>query len=110
MVNIVKQESIFHEGQEIALFRISNSSGAFAEVTNIGASVVSIVVPDKKGVISNVVLRYNKLEDYLSDTFYLGATIGRVSNRMSNACFIMDGRVYHLDKNDGKNSNHGGYK
>lgn len=109
MVNIVKQESIFHEGQEIALFRISNSSGTFAEVTNIGASIVSIVVPDKKGVLSNVVLRYSKLEDYLSDTFYLGATIGRLSNRISNACFTMDGRVYHLDKNDGKNSNHGGY-
>lgn len=109
MVNIVKQESIFHEGQEIALFRISNSSGAYAEVTNIGASVVSIVVPDKKGVLSNVVLRYNKLEDYLSDTFYLGGTIGRFSNRISNACFSMDGIVYHLDKNDGKNSNHGGH-
>ncbi|MDR2949896.1 MAG: galactose mutarotase [Prevotella sp.] len=109
MVNIVKQESIFRGGQEIALFRISNSSGAYAEVTNIGASVVSIVVPDKKGVLSNVVLRYNKLEDYLSDTFYLGATIGRVSNRISNACFSMDSIVYHLDKNDGKNSNHGGF-
>lgn len=109
MVNIVKQESIFHEGQEIALFRISNSSGAFAEVTNIGASIVSIVVPDKKGVLSNVVLRYSKLEDYLSETFYLGATIGRVSNRISDACFSMDGIAYHLDKNDGKNSNHGGY-
>jgi len=109
MVNIVKQESIFHEGQEIALFRISNASGAYAELTNIGASIVSVVVPDKKGILSNVVLRYNKLEDYLTDTFYLGGTIGRISNRISDACFTMDGRVYHLDKNDGKNSNHGGY-
>lgn len=109
MVNIIKQESIFHEGQEITLFRISNSSGAYVEVTNIGASIVSIVVPDKKGVLSNVVLRYNKLEDYLSDTFYLGSTVGRFSNRISNAQFVMDGRVYYLDKNDGENSNHGGF-
>ena len=109
MVNIVKQESIFHEGQEIALFRISNASGAYAELTNIGASIVSVVVPDKKGILSNVVLRYNKLEDYLTDTFYLGGTISSISNRISDACFTMDGRVYHLDKNDGKNSNHGGY-
>lgn len=109
MVNIVKLESGFHGGQEIALFRISNSSGAFAEFTNIGASIVSIVVPDKKGILSNVVLHYDNLEDYLSDIFYLGGTIGRISNRISDACFSMDGRVYHLDKNDGKNSNHGGY-
>ena len=109
MVNIVKQESFFREGQEVALLRISNSSGAYAEVTNIGASIVSIVVPDKKGILSNVVLRYDKLEDYLSDTFYLGGTIGRYSNRVSNARFLMDGVVYNLDKNDGENSNHGGF-
>jgi aldose 1-epimerase len=109
MVNIVKQKSYFNEGQEVALLRISNSSGAYAEVTNIGASIVSIVVPDKKGILSNVVLRYDKLEDYLSDTFYLGSTIGCYSNRISNARFVMDGIAYNLDKNDGENSNHGGF-
>lgn len=109
MVNIVKLENFIAGGQEIALFRISNSSGAYIELTNIGAGIVSAVVPDKKGVLSNVVLRYDKLKDYLSDTFYMGGTIGRVSNRISNACFSMDGIAYHLDKNDGENSNHGGY-
>jgi len=109
MVNIVKQEKIIYEGQEIALFRISNMSGAYVEITNIGASIVSIVVPDKKGILSNVVLHYDKLEDYLTDNFYLGNTIGRFSNRISNARFALDGIEYILDKNDGKNSNHGGF-
>lgn len=108
MGKIVKQESIFKEEQKIVLFRISNSSGAYVEITNIGASIVSAVVPDKNGIFSNVSLRYENLEDYLSDNFYLGATIGRFSNRISNACFSMNGEVYHLDKNDGKNTNHGG--
>jgi aldose 1-epimerase len=108
-MNIVKRESIFSGEQEIALFRISNVSGTYIELANIGASIVSIVVPDKKGVLSNVVLHYGNPEDYLTDNFYLGNTIGRFSNRISNACFTMDGIVYNMDKNDGKNSNHGGY-
>lgn len=109
MANIVKRKSVFIRKQEIALFRISNVSGAYIELTNIGASIVSIVVPDKKGVLSNVVLRYDNLEDYLTGNFYLGNTVGRVSNRISNARFTMDAIVYNMDKNDGENSNHGGY-
>lgn len=107
MANIVKRKSVFIRKQEIALFRISNVSGAYIELTNIGASIVSIVVPDKKGVLSNVVLRYDNLEDYLTGNFYLGNTVGRVSNRISKARFTMDAIVYNMDKNDGENSNHG---
>lgn len=109
MSSIVKQESVLHEGKEIVLFRLRNTSGAYAEVTNLGASIVSIVVPDKKGVLSNVVLCYDDLKDYITDPFYLGNTIGRFSNRIANACFTLDGLTYSLDKNDGENSNHGGF-
>lgn len=106
---MTSRESVFYDGREIVLLRISNASGAYTELTNLGASVVSVVVPDKNGVLSNVVLRYDRLNDYFTDKFYMGSTIGRFSNRVSNARFVMDGMVYTLDKNDSENSNHGGY-
>ena len=94
---------------DIKLFRIQNASGAYVEVTNYGASLVSFVVPDKQGVLGNIILNYPKPEDYLSDQFYLGSTVGRVANRIAKAQFSLNGAVYALDKNDGNNSNHGGF-
>ena len=90
-------------------FHIQNTSGAYAEVTNYGASLVSLVVPDKHGTLENIILNYPKPEDYLSDKFYLGSTVGRFANRIANAQFSLDGTVFQLDKNDGNNSNHGGF-
>lgn len=108
MVTIQEIDSSIRERNQVFLFRISNSTGAYVEVTNYGASVISVVVPDKNGVHENVVLRYNDFNSYFTDPFYLGATVGRVANRISNARFTLNGQTYLLDKNDGKNSNHGG--
>lgn len=93
----------------IRFFRITNSKGAYIELTNYGASLVSVVVPDKAGKPGNVILNYPRPEDYLSDTFYLGSTIGRVANRISAARFSLNGKKYLLEKNDGENTNHGGF-
>lgn len=109
MANITKSDSFFVKEQEVVLFRISNSSGAYIEITNIGASIVSIIMPDKNGILTNIVLHYNDLKDYLTDSYYLGSTIGRFSNRISDARFYLNGKIYNLDKNDGDNSNHGGF-
>jgi aldose 1-epimerase len=92
----------------LALFRITNGSGAYVEVLNYGATLVSAVVPDKNNCLENVALRYPDVRDYLTDACYLGATVGRVANRISGAKFILNGREFCLDKNDGNNSNHGG--
>lgn len=92
----------------IKVFRLQNTSGAYIEVSNYGATLVSVVVPDKKGRLDNIILSYNKIDDYLIDKYYLGSTVGRVANRISKAQFELDGVVCHLDKNDGDNSNHGG--
>ncbi|NDV64270.1 aldose epimerase family protein [Bacteroides sp. 224] len=97
-----KRENIF-------LFRITNFTGAYVEISNYGASIVSVVVPDQHNKLENIVLRYNNLEDYLSDPYYMGATIGRVANRISNAQFTLNRQTFQLDKNVGNNSNHGGY-
>lgn len=97
------------DGQDVYLFRLANTKGTSVEVISYGATIKSINVLDEQGTIVNIVLGYDSLEEYVSDTNYLGATIGRCANRISNASFVMDGETYLLDKNDGLNCNHGGY-
>jgi aldose 1-epimerase len=91
------------------LFRIANRSGAYVELLDYGATLVSLVVPDRHGVMENVVLRYPNLHDYLADTCCVGSTVGRFANRIAGAKFSLDGKTFYLDKNDGDNSNHGGF-
>ncbi len=96
------------KGRAVYLFRLRNSSGAFIELTNYGATIVSIVVPDKHGVLGNVVLGFPALEGYVNDQCYIGSTIGRYANRIKDAQFALDEVIYYLDKNDNVNSIHGG--
>jgi aldose 1-epimerase len=65
-------------------------------------------VPDKAGTIQNVVLGFPSLEGYLNDTCYIGSTIGRYANRIGGARFVLNDKVYELEKNDNGNNNHGG--
>ncbi|MDR1121350.1 MAG: galactose mutarotase [Dysgonamonadaceae bacterium] len=95
--------------REIVLIRLQAANGSYAEISNYGATLVSWYVPDKTGELENIILSYHKIEDYFSDAFYLGATVGRFANRISRAQFDLNGTTYYLDKNDGNNSNHGGF-
>lgn len=110
MKEIIHTKSFSLQGKEIACFRLCNTSGSYVEVINYGATLVSIVVPDKEGIKDNVILRYENIRDYLSDIFYLGATIGRFANRISNAGIELNGQLYKLEENDGSNTNHGGFE
>jgi len=96
-------------GRPVCIFRLTNTSGAFVELTNYGATLVSAWVPDRDNHLGNVVLGHNSLQDYLTEQNYLGATIGRYANRIGNAAFTLDGKLYRLDDNDNGNSNHGGH-
>ncbi|KAI8541625.1 hypothetical protein RHMOL_Rhmol08G0076500 [Rhododendron molle] len=78
--------------------------------TTWGARIVSLVVPDKNGKLEDIVLGYDSAMDYLNDTTYFGATVGRVANRIGGAQFTLNGIHYKLDPNDGKNTLHGGSK
>ena len=98
------------KNREIVLLKLQNASGACIEVCNYGATLVSMYVPGRQGKLENIVLRYNRIEDYLSDKFYTGSTIGRFANRIARAQFQLNGKKYLLDKNDGNNSNHGGFQ
>lgn len=96
------------DGKPVYLFSIENSNGMRVQVINYGARIVSAYVPDRKGNFDNVILGYNSLEHYLKGHPYLGATIGRVANRIGNATFKLDNKSYLLTKNLGENHLHGG--
>jgi len=97
-----------HAGEPVYLFKMENADGAYVELSNYGATLVSAVVPDMHGVCSNVVLGFPSLQAYLDDDCYIGSTIGRYANRIGGASFKLDGTTWHLENNDGENTNHGG--
>jgi len=76
------------------------------ELTNWGARWLSAIVPDKHGEMANVLVSPT---DLLSDEFYMGAIVGRFANRIGGARLCIDGQTYELEKNDGQNTNHGGF-
>jgi aldose 1-epimerase len=98
-------------GKRVELFVLQNKSGAEMTVTNYGAKIVSLCVPDKTGRWVDVVLGKSSIEDYLNDQEpYFGAVCGRTANRIANARFALEGVEYKLAVNNGPNSLHGGLK
>lgn len=79
-----------------------------AEILNYGGIIKSLIVPDRNGKKTDVVLGRDTLEDYLNNDGYLGALIGRHANRIANAEFVLNGKKYTVGKNEGNNSLHGG--
>lgn len=75
---------------------------------DLGATLTELWAPDARGATANVVLGFDRLEPYLSRPSYLGATIGRVANRTAGSRFILDGKTYTLNANNGTNHLHGG--
>jgi aldose 1-epimerase len=96
------------DGRTADLFRMTNPSGAVAEITNWGARLVRILVPNKDGVLTSVIKGYDTLEKFATDTEYLGATCGRFANRIAKGKFLADGEEYTLACNNGANALHGG--
>ncbi|EMS49614.1 Aldose 1-epimerase [Triticum urartu] len=80
------------------------------KVTNWGATIMSIIVPDNKGNLADVVLGKDTLAEYVNDTAYFGPLSGRVAQRMARGRFVLDGKVYHTYINDGRNAIHGGHR
>lgn len=92
----------------IKLYRLTNDSGAYIELSSIGAGIISIVVPDKNGAYNDVVLGYSRYEDYIYDGPCAGKTAGRYANRIANGHLVVNGVIYKLNLNCGPNSLHGG--
>lgn len=98
------------DGIEVQLFTMENSNGMKVDITNYGATIVSIYVPDKNGKIDDVVLGYDNLDGYLNGDKYFGATVGRCCNRIENSKFNINGTEYKVTQNEGGNHLHGGIK
>ena len=96
------------EGTPIELFTLRNAGGAEARICNYGGLVISLKVPDRNGKLGDVVLGYDNLADYIKDTPYFGALIGRYGNRIANGRFTLDGVEHQVDVNNGINHLHGG--
>lgn len=91
------------------LYVLKNKNGMVVTITNYGARIVSINVPDKNGDTLDVALGYNSLKEYTgSDQFYYGSIIGRYGNRIDEGKFELDGETYELAQNNGPNALHGG--
>lgn len=91
---------LLSNGEEATLWRIVNSNGASMEVTDFGCRIVSISMPDRKGLIDDVVVGYGDLESFEKGDRFLGPVIGRFGNRIDHASFTLDGVTYMVDANE----------
>lgn len=98
---------ILPTGEKTLLYTIS-CGPLTASITNYGASLVRLLVPDRNGELADVVLGYDDAAGYATGRAYLGATIGRNANRIKNACFVLDNKTWSLHPNMGKHSLHSG--
>lgn len=96
-----------HDGQALERFTLRNG-GVEVEVGQYGGVILAIRVPDRDGRVGDVVLGFDRLEDYVADQAYFGALIGRYANRIGGGRLRVDGREYALPVNNGANHLHGG--
>ena len=97
------------KGEQVHLYSLKNENGMEAVVSEYGAVLVKLIVPDKNDNPLDVVLGYDEVAGYEDNGIYLGATIGRNANRIGKCRFMLNGTEYTLDKNDGNNNLHGGF-
>lgn len=92
----------------INLYTLKNSSGSVMKVTDYGAIIVSLTMPDREGKFEDVVLGYDNLDGYVKNNPYFGAIVGRYGNRIGKGKFKIDENELQLVINDGENHLHGG--
>lgn len=107
-----RQESAGHlaDGTEIFAITLKADNGVSARILSYGATLQSLIGPDRKGVKADVLLGYDDLDGYVNHPNYFGATVGRYANRIANGRFVLDGKTYQLPQNDHGQSLHGGDK
>lgn len=88
------------DGQPAQLFLLQNAGGFRAEISDYGATVVRLLAPDRQGRFDDVVLGFERVEDYVAHPTYFGSTVGRYANRIASGKFTLDGRTYTLAKNN----------
>ncbi|KAD1066239.1 hypothetical protein E3N88_43342 [Mikania micrantha] len=95
--------------EHLKIYELNN--GHFSiKCTNWGATIISVLLPDKNGEIADVVLGYDSVKTYKNDSTYFGSVVGRVANRIGGAQFTLNGSHYKLDANEKQNMLHGGHR
>ena len=97
------------DGTAVDLYTLSDGN-VEARITNYGGIITSLRAPDRNGKLDDIVLGYDSLDQYIAKTAYFGAIIGRYANRIAHGTFQLDGKTYHIPKNDGDNTLHGGIR
>lgn len=97
-------------GEQVEAITLANGHGMSARIITYGASIQSVIVPDRRGERGDVALGYASLADYVDKPQYFGSTVGRVANRIARGRFSLDGKAYQVPVNNGPNSLHGGTK
>ncbi len=98
------------EGTAVDLYTLANDAGLTITITNYGGIIVSILAPDRAGVVTDVALGFDGLVGYLQRHPYFGAIVGRYANRIAQGKFRLNGVEYTLARNNGPNHLHGGLK
>jgi aldose 1-epimerase len=98
------------DGRPIEAVVLSNSAGMSVRIMTLGAAIQALSVPDRHGISEDVVLGFDSAQQYVGDTHYFGATVGRYANRIKEGRFTLDGVDYRLATNDHGNHLHGGSK
>jgi aldose 1-epimerase len=95
--------------REAQLFTLENENGLILKVTNYGGTVISLLVPDKKGELADIVLGLASWNDWVENPYYFNCIVGRTCNRIGGAKFSIDGREYKVSANQGELQLHGGF-
>ena len=108
MANITKKAfDTLPDGRTVSAFTLEDN-GSFVTILDFGGIIQSIVVPDRNGKMTDVILGYDDMAGYLNNSGYLGALIGRFGNRIDKGSLVIDGVQYALYQNNGVNHLHGG--
>lgn len=94
--------------QEIYLHHLLNTNGIQISITNFGATITNISVPDREGNFADIVLGYDDLKGYLNDPYYMGGIVGRFANRIAGGWIALDGKAHRLTVKPGGYHHHGG--
>ena len=112
-MKVIKSDFGVIEDKKVALFTLKNTKGMVVKITNYGATITSIQLPDAQGELKEIVCGFDSLEGYFSEAYknnspYFGATVGRYCSQIKDAKFSLNGKTYDLAANCGPNNLHGG--
>lgn len=104
----IKQFGKLSDGKRVKSYTLENNNGLKAVILNYGGILKEFWVPNREGLLNNIVLSYDDMEDYLFNPAYVGAVIGRTAGRIENGILNVGDKSYKLPKNNGENTLHGG--